>query len=116
MTNPTTSDVDKENKQMLQITEQLSDGRKYVHDLHSLRLPSGNYAHTIGQQDLYKELVAHGLAVEPCMGHQQLSVIYSRWLKGGPPPPARFSASGTWFKFAPSRQRCLPRFSISVFP
>ena len=71
---------------MYQISEQLADGRKYVHELHSLRLPSGYYAHKLNRDDLYKELVALKIpGVENFMGHQQLSVLFSRWVKDQEP-------------------------------
>jgi hypothetical protein len=71
-----------------QISEQLADGRRYVHDLHSLLLPSGCYCHQLNREDLHKELVALKIpGVENFMGHQQLSVLFSRWVKDQAPKP-----------------------------
>ena len=71
---------------MLEITEQLSNGKRYRHSLHDLRLPSGDYCHRLTREDLYRELVAIQTPdIEPHMGHQQLSVMYSRWVKDKEP-------------------------------
>jgi hypothetical protein len=74
---------------MYQISEQLADGRRYVHELHSLLLPSGSYCHQLNRDDLYRELVALKIpGVELHHGHQDLSVRFSRWLKDQAPRKA----------------------------
>lgn len=71
-----------------QISEQLANGRRYVHELHSLLLPSGSYCHKLTREDLYRELTALKVpGVEPHLGHQQLSVLFSRWVKDQAPKP-----------------------------
>jgi hypothetical protein len=70
-----------------QISEQLADGRRYVHDLHNLLLPSGCYCHQLNRDDLLRELRALKIPVEAHFGHQQLSVMYSRHLKDQAPKP-----------------------------
>jgi hypothetical protein len=73
---------------MYQISEQLADGRRYVHELHSLLLPSGDYCHKLTRDDLYRELVALKIpGLEKHFGHQQCSILYSRWLKDQAPKP-----------------------------
>jgi hypothetical protein len=72
---------------MLQITEQLADGKRYTHNLHDLLLPSGQWCHKLTADDLRRELLKLKLPVEKHMGHQQLSVVFSRWQIDNRPKP-----------------------------
>jgi hypothetical protein len=70
---------------MFQVTEYYR-GKKYVHELHSLTLPSGQLAHKLTQPDLLAELKALGLEVDAYMGNQQLLTAFSRYLADTKPP------------------------------
>jgi hypothetical protein len=65
---------------MFQISE-TKNGKRYVHNLHDLKLESGSYCHQITGPELFRELSALGVpGVDSHHGHQELCLIYSRWL------------------------------------
>jgi hypothetical protein len=58
------------------------NGRPVQHDLHALRLPGGQLAHTLDGGKLFRRLVPLGVSdINVNMGLQDLLLAYSRHLK-----------------------------------
>ncbi|HXX50936.1 MAG TPA: hypothetical protein VEI98_06575 [Xanthobacteraceae bacterium] len=60
------------------------DGSGHVvrHDLDALKLPNGDMAHMLRQDDLWKALLELEIeGIGPNTGRQALLLAYSRWLK-----------------------------------